>query len=399
MSTNEIKLPFLKTDKAITVFFGPGESQQVSKGDSRYKQVVAAIRDNLWGSLRNILDVKNRLVTESNGKIYLINGILQSDHYVVPAMLGTRIVELFHEGLSPDSYVRFLEKVNENPDPRAVEETYGFVEHCNLPVCEDGDFLAYKMITKDFLDIFTKSVDNSVGQVITMERDLVDADCNRTCSAGLHFCSEGYLGKYGTERNHDQMVIVKINPRDVVAIPTDYKFAKGRCCRYEVVDTITWDNRIKPVYNDDYTKPEDIQPIPEPTPEGKDGTRWELRLSSDGTLLEVCSTRSEARKLRATTASDSFIWDTAHEVATGPHPEDWDVDVDLTLVDDDEDEEETTTDEDERWEVRGSETGDVMYTFSSRKLAREYVNDDEFIWDTKKEKIEKGYVNIPCWKP
>jgi len=30
-------------------------------------------------------------------------------------------------------------------------------------------------------------------------------------------------------------VIVKINPADVVAIPSDYKNTKGRCCRYEVV--------------------------------------------------------------------------------------------------------------------------------------------------------------------
>ena len=248
MSNNQA-LPFLKTDSAITVFFGANDNHTVSKGDTRYKQVVAAIRDNLWDSLRGILDVKNRLVNESNGRIYLVNGVLQSDLYVVPAMLGRRIVQLYHEGLSTDSYIRFLENVNENPDPCAVEETYGFIEHCNLPITPDGCFLAYKMVTSDFLDIYTKSVDNSVGQIVTMERDDVDSDCNRTCSSGLHFCSEGYLGKYGSER-HDQIVIVKINPRDVVSIPVDYKFAKGRCCRYEVVDTIEWSGRLKDTYLD-----------------------------------------------------------------------------------------------------------------------------------------------------
>ena len=30
-------------------------------------------------------------------------------------------------------------------------------------------------------------------------------------------------------------MIVKINPADVVSIPTDYNGAKGRCCRYQVV--------------------------------------------------------------------------------------------------------------------------------------------------------------------
>ena len=31
-------------------------------------------------------------------------------------------------------------------------------------------------------------------------------------------------------------MIVKVNPKDVTSIPSDYNFAKGRCCRYEVVE-------------------------------------------------------------------------------------------------------------------------------------------------------------------
>jgi hypothetical protein len=54
---------------------------------------------------------------------------------------------------------------------------------------------------------------------------------NNTCSTGLHFCSEGYLNSFGGERT----VIVKINPADVVSIPSDYNDAKGRACRYEVI--------------------------------------------------------------------------------------------------------------------------------------------------------------------
>ena len=30
-------------------------------------------------------------------------------------------------------------------------------------------------------------------------------------------------------------LILKINPRDVVSIPTDYNASKGRACRYEVI--------------------------------------------------------------------------------------------------------------------------------------------------------------------
>jgi hypothetical protein len=48
---------------------------------------------------------------------------------------------------------------------------------------------------------------------------------------GLHFCSRDYLSHFGGER----IMILKINPRDVVSIPVDYNAAKGRACRYEVI--------------------------------------------------------------------------------------------------------------------------------------------------------------------
>jgi hypothetical protein len=39
---------------------------------------------------------------------------------------------------------------------------------------------------------------------------------------------------FGSQRSN-RVVIVKINPADVVSIPSDYKNTKGRCCRYEVI--------------------------------------------------------------------------------------------------------------------------------------------------------------------
>jgi hypothetical protein len=74
-------------------------------------------------------------------------------------------------------------------------------------------------------------MDNSVGMIVEMERNRVDDDKNVTCSTGLHFCGMSYLSHFGGART----VIVKINPRDVVSIPTDYNEAKGRACRYEVI--------------------------------------------------------------------------------------------------------------------------------------------------------------------
>jgi hypothetical protein len=127
-----------------------------------------------------------------------------------------------------------MENLMANPSYRAVNELYGFLEKNNLPITSDGHFLAYKKVREDYKDCHSGTFDNSVGKVVEMERNQVNDNKEQTCSAGLHFCSEGYLRHFGGER----VMILKINPRDVVSIPTDYNDSKGRCCRYEVIGEV-----------------------------------------------------------------------------------------------------------------------------------------------------------------
>ena len=52
-------------------------------------------------------------------------------------------------------------------------------------------------------------------------------------------------------------MILKINPADVVSIPTDYDGAKGRCMKYEVVAQVNGNPRdaFSSVVNTEYTPP------------------------------------------------------------------------------------------------------------------------------------------------
>jgi hypothetical protein len=74
-----------------------------------------------------------------------------------------------------------------------------------------------------------------------MNRNRVNEDKDQTCSSGLHFCSREYLPHYGSAEG-GRVVVIKINPQDVVAIPSDYENAKGRCCRYEVLRELNLSN-------------------------------------------------------------------------------------------------------------------------------------------------------------
>lgn len=62
------------------------------------------------------------------------------------------------------------------------------------------------------------------------------------CGHGLHVGAFDYAKSYGgidldddEGGNGNKLMICKVNPRDVVSVPTDSRFQKLRCCRYEVV--------------------------------------------------------------------------------------------------------------------------------------------------------------------
>lgn len=281
-------IPYTISEKAIVLMID-SRTYTINRADQRFPDVLGALRDGNYDEIPGILDLKGRLVSESNGGLYLLNGMLRCDKYPVPALLGTRIIEMNKMGFPIDPLAKFLENLMENPSPSAREELYGFIEACDLPITADGYFLAYKMVGSNFKDLYTGKMDNSVGRVLLMPREDVDSNRNRTCSSGLHFCSEGYLGQYGT-RGSDQVVVLKINPRDVVSIPTDYNNAKGRACQYEVVDAISWDDVITPWFTEEYSD------VDTDGDEPLSGLRWEVRNKSDDSLVARFSTRQNARE-------------------------------------------------------------------------------------------------------
>ena len=145
------------------------------------------------------------------------------------------------EGFNIDPMLNFLDNMNDNPSDKAIVELFDFMQNKHLPITDDGHFLAYKAVSPDFKDIYTGNIDNSVGNEVSIERSKVDSNRDKHCSAGLHVGAIDYVKSYGgidLDEDNDggnQIVICKVNPADVVSVPSDAKFQKLRTCRYEVV--------------------------------------------------------------------------------------------------------------------------------------------------------------------
>jgi hypothetical protein len=190
-------------------------------------------------------DVASSVEHFCDGYVHVKNGTLNWNGIPMPELFTDRILDMKKEGFDFDSMLNFMCNLNDNPSDKSILELFDFMQNKNLPITQDGYFLAYKAVRPDFKDIYSGSIDNSVGEVVEVDRSKVDSNRNRHCGAGLHVGAIDYVTSYGginldSHEDNDsdggnQIVICKVNPADVVSVPSDARFQKLRACRYEVV--------------------------------------------------------------------------------------------------------------------------------------------------------------------
>jgi len=225
----------IKTNDHITVVDGStGESGTVNADHSGYENALQAVRERRYDDFLVIANPATIVHRYGDDRITIEGGVVTFDDEVLHGTLADRMVDMIQDGFGVEPLANFLINLDANPSRRAVDELYGFLEKGDLPITDDGYFVAYKKVKDDYKDCHTGTIDNSVGEVVKMKRNRVNDNKDQTCSSGLHFCSRSYLGSFGGQR----IMILKINPRDVVSIPSDYNDAKGRCCEYEVTGEI-----------------------------------------------------------------------------------------------------------------------------------------------------------------
>ena len=88
---------------------------------------------------------------------------------------------------------------------------------------------------------------NKVGETLEMPRNGVCDDASYGCSSGFHAGSLEYAEGYG---NGGHLMVVEINPKDVVSVPNDCNCQKLRTAKYKVVDH--YKTKLADTYCDDY---------------------------------------------------------------------------------------------------------------------------------------------------
>jgi hypothetical protein len=211
-------------------FFINGKPYECSAEHINFKAVLEAAKASLWDSIPNLINIRTAIqeYVKTSEHIEVHSDYITYKGKQIHGTIVDRILTMIQEGFNATPMINFLDNLYQNPSDVAVKELYNFLVVAKLPITEDGHFLAYKRVNANYTSCHDGKTDNSIGAVLEMERSQVDSDRNNTCSYGFHFCSFDYLRSFSGPRT----LILKINPRDVVAIPADYGDTKGRACRY-----------------------------------------------------------------------------------------------------------------------------------------------------------------------
>lgn len=247
-----------------------GKTIIVGKQYADFNKIVDALKAKDFDTAFDLADKATALVKQSNGAFEVKNGVVYRNGLPIHNVVTDRILTFQEQGLPFEPLLKFLENLLSNPSARAINELYVFLENKNLPITEDGHFLAYKAVQSDYLSItsgntpvrvssdggqtwvtVTGKVPNNIGNLIEVDRNQVDDDASRTCSFGLHAGALEYASTFGG--SDSKKVVVKINPKDAVSVPLDHDGQKLRTARYEVLSDLKGAISEPLVQTSDYT--------------------------------------------------------------------------------------------------------------------------------------------------
>ena len=227
-------IPYILTEESVTVVVD-GQAHTMAATNHAFAEVRKELFQDEHDVERitNLFDLSKAVEDYVQGSMEVKDSEVRYNGEVIHNYVVDRILDFMRRGLPYKPLLRFLEKLMANPSRRATDELYRFLEHKSMPLTPDGCFLAYKGVRHDFTDHYSGKFSNDVGQVLEMRRNGVCDNADLGCSSGFHAGSYEYAKGYCHGGGH--LMIVKIDPSDVVSVPHDCDCQKLRTCKYEVV--------------------------------------------------------------------------------------------------------------------------------------------------------------------
>lgn len=241
--------------KSLAIFYGDGETDTIPESHVSFKSIIDLLisgtaSDTDIRELTRIMETITRKMSALSERVSVDGKEVYFDGDPLRGEISDLIKKMFEEGKALDfkPLVNFLEKAKTNPSLKSVDDLYRWIKKGDLVIDPDGDIVAYKgvNVNSEGISVSVHSgkafvngeevigyIPNVPGTVISMPRSNVDDNEAVACSTGLHAGTYSYASSFA-----NRLLLVKINPRDVVSVPRDSSDQKLRVSRYTVLTQI-----------------------------------------------------------------------------------------------------------------------------------------------------------------
>jgi hypothetical protein len=222
--------------------FGPSRNYHITPDHSAQERIIqnlilgqyqeAAELADRREAVKNFLDIHMdgiQLKTDRNGEVLL-------NDQVLPEAVAEKALNMIDAGINALPLLRFLKRSQENPDPAVHEQLLQFVAANDFHIDQDGFIVAWKKVSEDMKDLWTRSLDYSPPRTVVMPREAVVADPDEACAAGLHFATWRFTYNYTGSR----VVELRVDPANVVSVPKAH-VDKARASSFQIVrEVLGW---------------------------------------------------------------------------------------------------------------------------------------------------------------
>jgi hypothetical protein len=255
------------TNTGVTLYTEDGMSKTLASTDYRTADILDRVLPELYKhgrselnlgefSIAKIIEEKTggavKVTTNSYGEVTSISSNNKMIEAALTGDLGAALTGVLEDAVSGDSVKglpAFIENFSSIQREHSQKELLDFMKRCDLPIADDGSIIVYKVLRRDpnreayYVDCHTRTVPQRVGSVVRMPESRVDPNRRNLCSSGYHVCSRTYIGNF----SGDVVVLCKVKPQDVIAVPLDYNGSKMRVKEYSIVAEIPTHlyNRLK----------------------------------------------------------------------------------------------------------------------------------------------------------
>jgi hypothetical protein len=231
--------------KFVTVF-AQGKVLTADNSHPQFQEILDCLHyDDCGDAVVELFDLAIKVEREFaklSERVAVKGGHVLFDGDVQDGSVETQIIKFMDEGKDDwKPLVKFMENIAANPNDHSREQLYDWLRTHDLNIDGNGSVVGFKGVSSSYTSLHpgpaivdgkqhtSGNVPNKIGSTVEIPRSYVDFDPGSACSTGLHVGTRNYAASYGPV-----LLEVRVNPRDVVSVPTDGGGEKIRVCRYYI---------------------------------------------------------------------------------------------------------------------------------------------------------------------